>query len=458
MNDFLKFVLEHLRTGILLAVPMLVMSAGALWGYYTHFRKKHGREKPFPWLQVFLYILLAGYLVVLLYATLLRFSGGWLHYNIHPFLAWQQAWNDFSFKSWANIFLNVALFLPVGILFPALWKCFRNWKVTLSAGCGLSLLIELLQLVFKCGVCDVDDLIANSLGVILGFLLVSVLLDRKRWPRYAILSATLILLLVLPFGIYGAKTYGNLPDHYTYRLNTAQTQWNLACTLPPSPDTAPVYQGNTLSKKECKIFIESFGALVEAKDYSISYYQDMVYCNFLGGGILEVFYRDGSWEYFNSLLEGAWAQWEQPEIEKLLADYPIEIPTEAEFTAEADGWHSFSCDMQRSGTALLDGEIRCRIAADGTLQTLEDKLNRFTYHSDAEILSPAEAWEKLQQGFFLDIFGYTRTTPAEIFATDCCLAYTVDTKGFYQPIWQFTLSGTDGFSGIVEIPAVRGWF
>ena len=29
MNDFLKFVLEHLRTGILLAVPMLVMSAGA---------------------------------------------------------------------------------------------------------------------------------------------------------------------------------------------------------------------------------------------------------------------------------------------------------------------------------------------------------------------------------------------------------------------------------------------
>lgn len=69
-----------------------------------------------------------------------------------------------------NFLLNALLFLPLGFLLPALWGEFRRWKRTLLLGFGLSLAIELLQL-FSFRATDLDDLIANTLGTALGFLL-----------------------------------------------------------------------------------------------------------------------------------------------------------------------------------------------------------------------------------------------------------------------------------------------
>jgi glycopeptide antibiotics resistance protein len=45
-----------------------------------------------------------------------------------------------------------------------------HWKV-ISAGIGVSLCIEILQLPFYDRVSDVDDLLLNSLGFIIGYLL-----------------------------------------------------------------------------------------------------------------------------------------------------------------------------------------------------------------------------------------------------------------------------------------------
>lgn len=67
--------------------------------------------------------------------------------------------------------LNVVLFLPLGILLPVLWKRFRGMKPVLAAGFFLSLGIELLQiLTFR--LTDVNDLLMNTLGTLLGFLAV----------------------------------------------------------------------------------------------------------------------------------------------------------------------------------------------------------------------------------------------------------------------------------------------
>ena len=69
-----------------------------------------------------------------------------------------------------NSILNVALFLPLGMFLPVLWKKYRVMKRTVLFGFGLSLTIELLQ-ILTLRATDVNDLITNTLGMALGFLL-----------------------------------------------------------------------------------------------------------------------------------------------------------------------------------------------------------------------------------------------------------------------------------------------
>ena len=71
--------------------------------------------------------------------------------------------------------LNVALFLPLGFLLPLLWKHFRTMKNALFFGFGMSLTIELLQILVGRAT-DINDLITNTLGTCLGFLLAKPLL------------------------------------------------------------------------------------------------------------------------------------------------------------------------------------------------------------------------------------------------------------------------------------------
>ena len=69
-----------------------------------------------------------------------------------------------------NTVLNVALFVPLGFLLPVLWKKYRNTTKALTFCFGVSLFIEVSQ-IFTYRATDVNDLIANSFGGFLGFLL-----------------------------------------------------------------------------------------------------------------------------------------------------------------------------------------------------------------------------------------------------------------------------------------------
>lgn len=64
--------------------------------------------------------------------------------------------------------LNIALFLPFGYLLPMLWHDHRNLRSVALNGAAFSLLIECSQLLTS-RACDIDDLIANTLGAVLGY-------------------------------------------------------------------------------------------------------------------------------------------------------------------------------------------------------------------------------------------------------------------------------------------------
>ena len=68
-----------------------------------------------------------------------------------------------------NLIGNIAMFIPLGIIWPSVFRQLDTHGKVLAAGVGYSLLIEIVQLPFFDRVSDIDDLILNSLGFVLGY-------------------------------------------------------------------------------------------------------------------------------------------------------------------------------------------------------------------------------------------------------------------------------------------------
>ena len=64
--------------------------------------------------------------------------------------------------------LNIIMFTPLGFLLPLIWKEFRNIINVSITGLGFSLAIEFCQL-FNLRTTDIDDLMMNTLGAVLGY-------------------------------------------------------------------------------------------------------------------------------------------------------------------------------------------------------------------------------------------------------------------------------------------------
>ena len=112
--------------------------------------------------------LLAEYLFLVLAETVLirkPFTGE--HLKLELFWSWR-VWS----VQRNQILTNVIMFIPAGLICGWLWK----WK-GLWVAIGLSLLIEVLQLVSGRGLCELDDVIHNCIGAFTGIVFV-ILINR----------------------------------------------------------------------------------------------------------------------------------------------------------------------------------------------------------------------------------------------------------------------------------------
>lgn len=65
---------------------------------------------------------------------------------------------------------NILMMVPMGILLYVLWMPFRKIGRSLLAGCFFSLAIECVQFFTKLGKFEVDDIMNNVFGTLIGFL------------------------------------------------------------------------------------------------------------------------------------------------------------------------------------------------------------------------------------------------------------------------------------------------
>ena len=116
--------------------------------------------------------------------------------NLLPF-------RDFSPSNIMGMALNAVMFAPLGFLLPLYFERYRHWGRTLAAGFLTSLTVELIQLI-KFRATDVDDLIMNTLGTLVGFLLAKLIFrhrtalfrGRKDWLELIAVNVLILLTIV----------------------------------------------------------------------------------------------------------------------------------------------------------------------------------------------------------------------------------------------------------------------
>lgn len=76
--------------------------------------------------------------------------------------------NSYFMEKAALNILNVALFIPIGLLLGCGFRKI-TWQRVLTIGTLISVFVEILQLILKCGLCEMDDLIHNIVGCMVGY-------------------------------------------------------------------------------------------------------------------------------------------------------------------------------------------------------------------------------------------------------------------------------------------------
>lgn len=98
--------------------------------------------------------------------------------NLIPFV------NLFDYDNRRDLLLNVignaAMFIPSGIVLPVIYRKLNNFIKVVGAGALISLCIEIIQLPFSVRASDVDDLILNTAGVVVGYGIYALVRSIKR--------------------------------------------------------------------------------------------------------------------------------------------------------------------------------------------------------------------------------------------------------------------------------------
>ena len=121
--------------------------------------------------------LLFLYIIFIIYMTLLCRNVGAPNYNLTLFWSYKQFFINDGLR-WEIIY-NIILFIPLGSI---LYQLFPRYRALLFVFI-MSVLVEIIQLFSGIGLCELDDLISNGLGGIVGFSvanIVNLIGERKK--------------------------------------------------------------------------------------------------------------------------------------------------------------------------------------------------------------------------------------------------------------------------------------
>ncbi len=393
-----------------------------------------------------------GFLLILIiafiaYLTFYTRSETYASYDIHAFRSYREAWNSFSIRNWQLVIFNILVFLPIGFLLPLTLDIMRKGYRTTIVGALFSAGIEFGQYYTKLGLCELDDLINNTIGIILGYCIFRVLFtfvdDKKfKWVK-CILALIPISIIVGGFAsmyyIYENQPFGNLPINYTYQVDMSNTDCRvqLGVLLRSQKNEGHIYIPKSYSKKQAEAFaahqLNRMG--VEGKN-KLSY--DGSLLTLKRGNYRMIVNLDDQSYHISRLAEenmDIQADMGILNVKKKLQEYDIEIPKGAVLTKPEEGAYVWSIERNDEHASGVTGTLYCRTTQEGEIFEIENRMITFDSDVRVKLISEREAADRLKNGYF-----YWDIHNGEILTlkiTGLELTYSQDSKGYYQPVYLF---------------------
>lgn len=92
-------------------------------------------------------------------------------WNLMPFRTISRELDGFSLRLFGNLVGNIILFIPLGMMLPVVRDGFKKFYICIPVICALSFFVELIQYLTHSGSADIDDMILNTVGGLIGFIL-----------------------------------------------------------------------------------------------------------------------------------------------------------------------------------------------------------------------------------------------------------------------------------------------
>lgn len=113
-----------------------------------------------------------------------RYWGDGYMYNVIPFQTikgYLFSRHHFNSDIWfKNLFGNIVLFMPIGFFLPMLHTSFRRILKLIFTTILLITAVELTQMLTRVGSFDIDDIILNTFGALLGLVITRIVFRRSK--------------------------------------------------------------------------------------------------------------------------------------------------------------------------------------------------------------------------------------------------------------------------------------
>lgn len=215
----------------------------------------------------------------------------------------------------------------------------------------------------------------------------------------------------------------------------------------------PVYQIEIASQEELTAEANAIFAKLnsEVNESQLDIYQDtIVYTSMDNNYSLWMDYKGKTtWfiDYTNQE-QTNYTKYDENQVRDILKDYGIIVPESSDFSCEQDGTYCFSDDLDIVEDNMIDGKLVCTITEKGEIKEYHNNIIYYNKYENVTCISEKEAYELIQQGKFL----YSDSNEKSISIELVEVSYEMDSKGFFQPVYEFAAKGNEE---TIIIPAIK---
>ncbi|UPW85392.1 VanZ family protein [Lysinibacillus sp. Ag94] len=438
--------------------------------YFFYYRKQPSdRKKQIRIKKLVLGAVFIGYIIFVLELTVFgRGTSHSLQMNLQPFSGYIDAWKKYSLRDLQNCIFNILMFVPLGIFLPLISSKFKKFKWLLLIVISATLSIETYQTLSGAGIFELDDLMNNSLGGIMGYQLYKLgasIVDHKKVKIKSLVGNLAIpLLMGLIFVgmniVYAQQEFGHLAINAYTKSNMSDVQISTSLELSTLPTVAPVYK-KVIKNNEVEALLQQKLGLSVLDEHVTSGDREILLENKVGSQYTLFVGSDGYWTLKdNNYTPGQTTLSGQESLldmaKATMDDFDI-LPQDAEMTVLDTG--KFAWNLKDSTNLNADywtGDIMLDLKQDGSVSSLAYNIHMNQFKREVNILSPAEVYERIKNGEFPQI-KYNALVNEEDLVIEkgdqldielIELSYMYDTKDFYQPIYRVSgkYNGNDWFT------------